>query len=575
LLLTDIAYQPLDSGNDNAKFVQSLSGSAASKKLPAHIQSQTFNLKRTMTTNPSSHLFLILVSLVALSPVAFAQNTRAPFSRLAASSMSIATGQPSLVQMTSGSTHVPVWSLSGGTVGQSVAGVVNDLPGGCTAVKVEIVVTTTDKATNPRFADVYRVHLSQKLANGLNIPFKTRSVQGDPVRTALPAAPFVPRTIVLESYAEIVPDVPLWVRIQREPDNPADSFTRPTGLMMVKVTPLDALAKPHVVQNISGYNSWPMMQAIGNKLVCVYSRGKGHSIGEGARDAYARTSTDGGKTWTPETVVANSQEYGEVPIGKGLDANGAMLLWIRRVGKQRLHDLYRTTDGVTFTLVATPKLAVNPMQITDVFAVPEVGLMALWFAGDYGNEPTNAWGTMTSSDNGATWKQTTVESGLTKAEWPTEPAAVYLGKGKILAIARTETGPTQFQLVSTDSGATWKRASTNISDIRASTPSLIFDTQTGLLSNYYYHRGRGILRRRVVDPAIVLDNPRNWPASEAVATGSLTTFDAGNVNATVSGNIHYLSFYSGKAPDTAVLVSRTLPPTAGDKRLKQAGGTEK
>jgi hypothetical protein len=40
---------------------------------------------------------------------------------LNANQMSIATGQPSLVLMSSGSTHIPVWSLSGGTVRQSVA----------------------------------------------------------------------------------------------------------------------------------------------------------------------------------------------------------------------------------------------------------------------------------------------------------------------------------------------------------------------------------------------------------------------------------------------------------------------
>jgi hypothetical protein len=38
---------------------------------------------------------------------------------LTANNMSIATGQPSLVLMSSGSTHIPVWSLSGSTAGQS------------------------------------------------------------------------------------------------------------------------------------------------------------------------------------------------------------------------------------------------------------------------------------------------------------------------------------------------------------------------------------------------------------------------------------------------------------------------
>ena len=330
------------------------------------------------------------------------------------------------------------------------------------------------------------------------------------------------------------------------------------------------LPQPRVVQEAHGYNSWPMIQALGEKLVCVYSRGSGHTITEDARAVYARTSTDGGKTWTPETVVANTPGYGEVEVGKGLDSTGAMLLWVRRVGKDWNHDLYRTTDGVTFTLVATPKLAVRPMQITDVFAVPKVGLMALWFAGDYGEKPTNAWGTLTSNDNGATWTQTPIESGLPKAQWPTEPSAVYLGDGRILAIGRTEVGPAQFQMTSSDYGATWTRAQTNVGDVTISTPSLIFDAKTGLLSNYYYQRGAGVLRRRVVDPERVFSHPLDWPISEPVAVGSKIPVDAGNANATTIGDTHYVSFYSGKAPDTGILVSVLPAPTPADSLQRPA-----
>lgn len=480
---------------------------------------------------------------------------------LNANQMSIATGQPSLVLMSHSSTHIPVWSLSGGTAGQSVAGLVTGLPGDCAAVKIEIVVTTTDAVTSAKFDDAYRVHLSQ-LVDG--IPFTERYQLGSPVRTALPDAPFVSRTILLESYYKVDPSAPLWVRIQREPTDPGDTFTSPTGLAMVKVTPREALAEPRVVQEAKGYNSWPMLQAIGEKLVCVYSRGKGHTIDDDNRAVYARASTDGGNTWTAETVVANAPGYGEVEVGKGLDADGAMLLWVRRIGKGEWHhDLYRTTDGVTFTLVTTPKLEVRPMQITDVFAVPTVGLMALWFAGDYGDKPTNAWGIVTSSDNGATWKQTPIESGLTKADWPTEPSAIYLGDGKIFAIARTETGLSQFQIVSTDYGKTWTRAQTNIVDVAGCTSSLVLDAKTGLLSNYYYHRGKGFLRRRVVDPEHVFSHPQRWPAAEPLAMGSKVMWDAGNANATVIGDTHYVSFYSGKAPNTGVFVSVLPAPNAG------------
>ena len=136
------------------------------------------------------------------------------------------------------------------------------------------------------------------------------------------------------------------------------------------------------MQEASRYNSWPMIQAIGTKLVCVYSRGTSHTIAEDARAVYARTSADNGKTWTAETVVANTSGYGEVAVGKGLDSKGAMFLWVRRMnGSRCLHDLYRTTDGATFVLLATPKLAVTPVQVTDVFSVPTVGLMALWVRG--------------------------------------------------------------------------------------------------------------------------------------------------------------------------------------------------
>jgi len=187
--------------------------------------------------------------------------------------------------------------------------------------------------------------------------------------------------------------------------------------------------------------------------------------------------------------------------------------------------------------------------------------MALWFAGHYGDDgPSHAWGTLTSRDNGATWAQTAIESKLTKPQWPTEPSAVYLGNGKILVVARTEQGGrSQFQMVSSDYGATWARAATNIGDVLISTPSLILDTETGL-SNYYYQRGHGVLWRRVVDPDIVFDNPLDWPPPEPVATGSRVTFDAGNVNATAIGGTHYLAFYSGKGADTAVMLSAVPAP---------------
>ena len=149
-----------------------------------------------------------------------------------------------------------------------------------------------------------------------------------------------------------------------------------------------------------------------------------------------------------------------------------------------------------------------------------------------------------------------------------------LGDGRILVIARTESGPSQFQITSTDNGTTWTRERTNISDIHASTPSLILDPETGLLSNYYYERGRGILRRRVVKPEAVFENPLHWPDSKAVTIGSKIAWDSGNANATVIGDTHYVSFYSGQDPDTSVMVLEIAEPAVGEARSEDGGVKE-
>lgn len=318
-----------------------------------------------------------------------------------------------------------------------------------------------------------------------------------------------------------------------------------------------------IVQDIQGYNSWPMIQAFGESLVCTYSRGTAHSITEGCRGVFARVSSDGGRSWSPESVICNDPARGEVTIGKGLDADGAMLLWVRSCAGDFRHTLYRSWDGVTFQAVVTPPLNPMPVQITDIFHLPS-SFMALWFAGNYSANSGHSWGTLTSTDNGLTWYQRTIEEGLPKDEWPTEQSAVYLGDGRILAIARVEeTGApnaTQFQLLSRDFGRSWTRFRTNIGDVKCSTPSLLLVPASGLVCNYYFQRGAGLLKRRTANIQTVLDEPTSWPAPEVIAHASTVHDDAGNVNATRIGKVHFLAYYSGKAPDTAILLTTIAAP---------------
>ena len=193
-----------------------------------------------------------------------------------------------------------------------------------------------------------------------------------------------------------------------------------------------------IVQNAPGYNSWSFVQPIGKTLVCAYSRGEAHNISETCRGVYARRSLDGGLHWLEEATVVNSATHGESAIGKGLDLDGAMLLWVRCVGKPWHHDLYRSAEGSSFERIATLQPNPMPMQITDVFHIGDGMLMSLWFAGNYRSVAEHSWGTLTSRDNGHTWSQRTVEQGLPKEEWPTEPSCVPLGDGRIIAIARME-----------------------------------------------------------------------------------------------------------------------------------------
>ena len=343
-------------------------------------------------------------------------------------------------------------------------------------------------------------------------------------------------------------------------------FRRVLGAALgVAVAVRASAADPVVVQSASnGYNAWPIVQAVGGKIVCAYSRGAAHDISQGARGVYARVSSDGGATWGDEVTVANDASCGEVAIGKGLDANGAMLLWVRCWGGANPHhDLYRTTDGIAFEKIATPALDPVPMQITDIFAVPGVGLMCLWFSDGYAASSVRAWGKLVSTDNGLTWARTTVETGLVTDEWPTEPSGVWLGDGKILVIARCEGSDRQFQIVSTDSGATWTKRQTNITDVRMSTPSLVYDATTGLVSNYYYQRGAKMLKRRVAEAADIFGRPDQWPQPELLYTGEESVaIDAGNVNVTVtSDGAHLAATYTGTSSNTKVVALAVAAPS--------------
>ena len=55
--------------------------------------------------------------------------------------------------------------------------------------------------------------------------------------------------------------------------------------------------------------------------------------------------------------------------------------------------------------------------------------------------------------------------------------------------------------------------------MRESTPSLIYDPKTGLVANYYYHRGARKLNR-VAKADFIFTHPDAWPGREVLPEGS-------------------------------------------------------
>lgn len=424
---------------------------------------------------------------------------------------------------------------------EAVSAIVRNLPGRYLRIEAEI-----EMQQDASGCDVYLLRIEQpdkKNRNPVTVPILSQVKKH--------------RVLVLEPFYEADPALPMTIRIERENNDPRNTCRAPSSLLSVRIRSIRKPDDNITVQPVPGYNSWPFIQTLGNKLVCVYSRGSAHTIDEPVRGVFARTSTDGGKTWTKETLISNEPDGGEVTIGKGTDSRGAMLVWVRCAGKNWHHDLYRSTDGVRFSRIARIKPDPMPIQITDIFSVPGVGLMSLWFAGNYRNNPDKSWGTLVSKDDGRTWEQSVIESGVNKQEWPTEQSAVYLGSGRILAIARVEGGVKKscrvlFQLESEDSGKTWKRVLTNITDVLESTPSLILDRNRLFL--YYFQRGTGQLKVRTADPDFIRNNPLGWSAPEVVALGSREGCHAGNVNSVICGDNHCLAFYTGDEKNTAVVV---------------------
>ena len=321
-----------------------------------------------------------------------------------------------------------------------------------------------------------------------------------------------------------------------------------------------------VVDGSKAYNAWPFIRKLNGGLFVVYSHTDGHTFTSGkVGKTLARQSFDGARSWSEPVEVKYYEPPADAwgPCGEESVRKGDAIFWERYWnGNQLWHTLVRTADGKNFASVAKPKLDPMPVQIMAPVEVPGLGLVSMWFAGSYHRQDGHSWGFVASADDGRTWTQHTVEKDLLKKDWPTEQSLIYLGGNRLLALARCEQrcegNPERrlFMLTSDDLGRTWQRRLTNIADVLESTPSLIYDRDSDIVTLYYFHRGPGLLKRRTAKAAEVCADSLKWPEPDVVACGQKNrNWDSGNVKALRMGGSDYLAYYAGNEKVASVLVS--------------------
>ena len=298
-----------------------------------------------------------------------------------------------------------------------------------------------------------------------------------------------------------------------------------------------------------GYNAFPFIGTVNNKLVCVYSIGESHTDNTNV-DIFTKTSTNG-VVWSNPKKIISTENVRDTITGLGHDSLGVIYFWDRKgtpVNADCSFDLYKTSNGINFTKKSSPVFDIKPSHIGDAFYIPTVGVIS--FYNTY-SAKRNSYGYVLTKDGGETWSQVEIANPSTQSDTPTEISGTYIGDGKILALGRSEDSAAMFQIQSSDFGKTWETKITNITDVYLSTPTLIYDDD-GYITVYYYNRADGKLKKRKAIASTVFESATSWGEPSNIASGSVGQ-DAGNANSVKFNNNIIVVYYSGTDTETSVI----------------------
>lgn len=307
--------------------------------------------------------------------------------------------------------------------------------------------------------------------------------------------------------------------------------------------------KGFYVSTDDGYNAFPFIGVVKDKLVCVYSVGKNHTDNTSV-DIFAKTSPNG-VIWSKAKKIISTENVRDTITGLGHDSLGIIYFWNRKgtpVNADCSFDLYKTSDGIVFTKKSSPVFDIKPSHIGDALHIPTVGVIS--FYNTY-RANRNSYGYVLTKDGGETWSQIEIASPTTQSDTPTEIYGVYIGDGKIIALGRSEDSAAMFQIQSNDYGKTWETKKTNITDVYLSTPTLIYGDD-GYITVYYYNRADGKLKKRRAIASTVFENPSSWGEPSNIASGAVGQ-DAGNANSVKFNGNNIIAYYSGTDTETSVI----------------------
>lgn len=298
-----------------------------------------------------------------------------------------------------------------------------------------------------------------------------------------------------------------------------------------------------------GYNAFPFIGTVNNKLVCVYSIGESHTDNTNV-DIFTKTSTNG-VVWSNPKKIISTENVRDTITGLGHDSLGVIYFWDRKgtpVNADCSFDLYKTSNGINFMKKSSPVFDIKPSHIGDAFHIPTVGVIS--FYNTY-RAKRNSYGYVLTKDGGETWSQVEIANPSTQSDTPTEISGTYIGDGKILALGRSEDSAAMFQIQSSDFGKTWETKITNITDVYLSTPTLIYDDD-GYITVYYYNRADGKLKKRKAIASTVFESATSWGEPSNIASGSVGQA-AGNANSVKFNNNIIVVYYSGTDTETSVI----------------------